>query len=88
MSFQKVENRMDDITAECCLDRWHSGGDVELNEDELSLELIEDEDVPLVDGVLEGAFGDLGCCCGDGVLSHIWLELERNPWKSLRLKMN
>ncbi|GJZ08654.1 zf-CCHC domain-containing protein [Tanacetum coccineum] len=37
---------------------------------ELSLELIEDDDVPLFDGVLEGAlgaFGDLGCCCGDGV---------------------
>nr|GFA26244.1 hypothetical protein [Tanacetum cinerariifolium] len=27
-----------------------------------------DEDFPLVDGVLDGAFGDLGCCCGDGVL--------------------
>ncbi|GKB83073.1 hypothetical protein Tco_0949968 [Tanacetum coccineum] len=39
------------------------------NGDEFSLELIEDEDVPLVDGVLEGAFGDLGCVCGEGVLS-------------------
>ncbi|GJU72821.1 hypothetical protein Tco_1264226 [Tanacetum coccineum] len=39
--------------------------------DELSLELFEDEDVSLVDGVLDGAlgaFGDLGCCCDDGVL--------------------
>ncbi|GKC47044.1 hypothetical protein Tco_1064766 [Tanacetum coccineum] len=38
--------------------------------DELSLDLIKDEDVPLVDGVLDGAlgaFGDLVCCCGDGV---------------------
>ncbi|GJU10856.1 hypothetical protein Tco_1133252 [Tanacetum coccineum] len=43
----------------------------ERNGDELSLELFEDEDVPLVDGVLDGAlgaFGDLGCCCGDGIL--------------------
>ncbi|GJW33946.1 hypothetical protein Tco_0053978 [Tanacetum coccineum] len=39
--------------------------------DELSLELIEDDDVPLFDGVL-----------------FLRLKLKRNPWKSLRLKMN
>nr|GEV36412.1 hypothetical protein [Tanacetum cinerariifolium] len=39
--------------------------------DELSLELIEDDDVPLVDGVLEGAlgaFGDGGYCVDDGII--------------------
>ncbi|GJZ55822.1 hypothetical protein Tco_0611015 [Tanacetum coccineum] len=42
--------------------------------DELSLELSEDDDVPLVNGVLEcalGAFGDGGCCVGDGVYHHL-----------------
>ncbi|GJT81584.1 hypothetical protein Tco_1055926, partial [Tanacetum coccineum] len=56
--------------------------------DELSLELIEDEDIPLVDGVLDsavGAFRDLVCCFGDGVLE---LSSVSIPWKSLRLKMN
>ncbi|GKE98052.1 hypothetical protein Tco_0021403 [Tanacetum coccineum] len=47
----------------------------------LDLELIEDEDIPLVDGVLDGAVGAFG----DSVLR---LKLERMPWKSLRLKMN
>nr|GEX20208.1 hypothetical protein [Tanacetum cinerariifolium] len=42
---------------------------------------IEDEDVPLVDVVLEGALGalgDLSCYCGDGVFQ----------LSSIRLKMN
>ncbi|GJW73755.1 hypothetical protein Tco_0133125, partial [Tanacetum coccineum] len=42
--------------------------------DELSLELSEDDDVPLVNGVLEcalGAFGDGGCCVSDGVYHHL-----------------
>ncbi|GJV85868.1 hypothetical protein Tco_1525766 [Tanacetum coccineum] len=37
-----------------------------------NLEAINDEDVPLVDGVLDGAlsaFGERGCCFGDGVLA-------------------
>ncbi|GKB31004.1 hypothetical protein Tco_0870405 [Tanacetum coccineum] len=41
-------------------------------DEKLYKELIEDDDVPLVDGVLEGAlgaFGDGGCCLGDGVLA-------------------
>ncbi|GKF17906.1 hypothetical protein Tco_0062824, partial [Tanacetum coccineum] len=38
---------------------------------DLSLEAMNDEEVALVDGVFEGAFGALGeesCCFGDGVL--------------------
>ncbi|GKE17590.1 hypothetical protein Tco_1425167 [Tanacetum coccineum] len=49
--------------------------------DELSLELFEDEDVPLVDGVLDdalGAFGDLGCCCSDGVLESSLIRSMNN----------
>ncbi|GKD44539.1 hypothetical protein Tco_1269184, partial [Tanacetum coccineum] len=45
--------------------------------DELSLELIEDEDVPLVEGILEGAFGELGCCFGDGVSAMIKWQVRR-----------
>ncbi|GKB93350.1 hypothetical protein Tco_0979487 [Tanacetum coccineum] len=40
--------------------------------DELSLEAIDDEDVPLIDGVFDGAlgaFGDRGSCFGDRVLA-------------------
>nr|GEU78976.1 hypothetical protein [Tanacetum cinerariifolium] len=42
--------------------------------DELSLEFIEDDDVPIVDGVLEGAlgaFGDGGCCVDEGIYHHL-----------------
>ncbi|GJW67942.1 hypothetical protein Tco_0122366 [Tanacetum coccineum] len=46
------------------------------------LELIEDEDIPLVDGVLDGAVGAFDD------LVFLRLKLERIPWKSLRLKMN
>ncbi|GJZ13699.1 hypothetical protein Tco_0548929, partial [Tanacetum coccineum] len=46
--------------------------------DEFSLELMKDEDVPLVDGVLDDALGAL-------VLR---LKLEWKPWNYLRLKMN
>nr|GEV05192.1 hypothetical protein [Tanacetum cinerariifolium] len=48
----------------------------------------EEEDVPLVDGVLNGAFGtfgDMGLCFGDGLLK---LRIEKMSWKCLRLKMN
>ncbi|GKD34639.1 hypothetical protein Tco_1250148 [Tanacetum coccineum] len=50
--------------------------------DELSLELIEDDDVPLVDGVLEGAlgeFGDGGSCLGDGVLALSHPQIGSRP---------
>ncbi|GJW22330.1 hypothetical protein Tco_0032952 [Tanacetum coccineum] len=49
--------------------------------DELSLELIEDEEVPLVEGVLDGAlgaFGEWGCCFGDGVLVSSSVRLMDN----------
>ncbi|GJY17922.1 hypothetical protein Tco_0389413 [Tanacetum coccineum] len=45
----------------------------------LSLEAMEDEEVALVDGVFEGAFGALGdesWCLGDGVL--VWNDV--NLW--------
>ncbi|GJV10945.1 hypothetical protein Tco_1352486 [Tanacetum coccineum] len=49
--------------------------------DELSLEVIEEEeDVPLVDGFLNGTlgvFGDRDLCFSDGVLTSSWLGLER-----------
>ncbi|GJT31328.1 hypothetical protein Tco_0911603 [Tanacetum coccineum] len=60
----------------------------ESNGNELRLEAIEEEeDVPLADGVLNGAlgaFGDMGLCFSDGVLASSW----NMPWKCLRLKMN
>ncbi|GKD00210.1 hypothetical protein Tco_1170484, partial [Tanacetum coccineum] len=66
-----------------------------VNGDKLSLEAIEEEeDVPIVDGVLNGAlgaFGDMGLCFGDGVLASscfLRLRFEKMPWKYLRLKMN
>ncbi|GKB42965.1 hypothetical protein Tco_0887907 [Tanacetum coccineum] len=54
----------------------------------LSLEAIDDATVPLMDGVLDGslgAFGERGCCFGNGLLS---LRFEKMPWKYLRLKMS
>ncbi|GJZ98822.1 hypothetical protein Tco_0671275 [Tanacetum coccineum] len=53
-----------------------------------SLEAIDDGDVPLVDGVVDGvlgAFSDRGCCFGDGLLR---LRFVKMPWKYLRLKMS
>nr|GEZ32686.1 hypothetical protein [Tanacetum cinerariifolium] len=55
----------------------------------VSLELIkEEDDVPLVDGVLNGAlnaFGDIGLSFGDGLLK---FRFEKMRWKCLRLKVN
>nr|GEV82342.1 hypothetical protein [Tanacetum cinerariifolium] len=48
----------------------------------------EEDEVPLVDGVLKGAlsaFGERGLCFGDRLLK--W-KFEKMPWKCLRLKMN
>nr|GEY65326.1 hypothetical protein [Tanacetum cinerariifolium] len=57
------------------------------NGDELSFEAIEEEnDVPLVDGVLNealGVFSDMGLCFGNGDLTSSYM-----PWKYLSLKMN
>ncbi|GJR15966.1 hypothetical protein Tco_0798618 [Tanacetum coccineum] len=42
---------------------------------------IDDEDVPLVDGVLDGAlgaFGDRGCYFGDGILASSCVRLMNN----------
>ncbi|GKB81869.1 hypothetical protein Tco_0948764 [Tanacetum coccineum] len=60
---------------------------------------IDDEDVPLVDGVLDGlfgAFGDRGCCFSDGVLASSCVRSMNNflggikvilvSWKLLRLR--
>ncbi|GKF68455.1 hypothetical protein Tco_0198134, partial [Tanacetum coccineum] len=47
----------------------------------LSLEIEDEEDVPLVDGVLKGAlgaFGDRGLCFGDGVLASSWVRSMNN----------
>ncbi|GJT54662.1 retrovirus-related pol polyprotein from transposon TNT 1-94 [Tanacetum coccineum] len=65
----------------------------------LSLEAIDDEDVPLMDGVLDGslgAFGERDCCFGNGVCRIqdldstrlLSLRFEKMPWKYLRLKMS
>ncbi|GKD85947.1 hypothetical protein Tco_1357101, partial [Tanacetum coccineum] len=57
----------------------------------MSIAIEEEDDVPLVDGVLKGAIGafsDRGLCFGDGVLKSSWLRFERMPWMCLRLKMN
>nr|GEZ06903.1 hypothetical protein [Tanacetum cinerariifolium] len=47
----------------------------------VSLEVIDDEDVPLLDGVLDdalGAFGDRGSCFGDGVLASSYVRSMNN----------
>ncbi|GKB58326.1 hypothetical protein Tco_0914512 [Tanacetum coccineum] len=47
----------------------------------LIFEEIDDEDVPLVDGVLDGAlgaFGDRGCYFGDGILASSCVRLMNN----------
>ncbi|GKB29401.1 hypothetical protein Tco_0868802 [Tanacetum coccineum] len=47
----------------------------------LSFEAIDDEDVPLVDGVLDGAlgaFGDRGCYFGDVILASSCVRLMNN----------
>ncbi|GJW22459.1 hypothetical protein Tco_0033081 [Tanacetum coccineum] len=48
---------------------------------DLSLEAIEDEEVALVDGVFEGAFGALGdkwWCVGNGVLVYTEVQTQQN----------
>nr|GEZ52253.1 hypothetical protein [Tanacetum cinerariifolium] len=63
--------------------------DDEYNGDELRLGAIaKEDDVPLVDGVLNGALGafsDMGLCFGDELLK---LRFKKMPWKCLRLKIN
>ncbi|GJZ67451.1 reverse transcriptase domain-containing protein [Tanacetum coccineum] len=59
----------------------------ERNGDEFSLEAIkEEEDVPLVDGILNGslgAFDDMGFCFGDGVLASSWVRSMNNCFGEL-----